>query len=354
MPLASVLLCLITGEIAVRVYHLLRFDISVIDGRPRHQSSNRFSSITLDDRLGWRATENYRFEGTKRSSDGAEYPVRVSQDANGFRMFGDAFSGKPKIFVIGDSFTQAVDASDDKTYYAVIKQSLDIEVFAYGAGGYGSLQEYMIFDRYFDVIKPDLVLWQYSTNDFVNNSPELEAASRINNNGMVRPYLHNNQIQYVLPQKHAKEIRLFSLRYCRLCYITLSRLDKLRAAQSLHTVERETFAGGPSHSMFLHSLQVTDKIMEMVRRRAGSTPIVAFIVGTGFPCGPEYEEGLKEISSRHNIILLDGVERAVLTAEKAAATVRAADGSHWNELGHRIAGEAIVQALRSAGVLGSR
>jgi hypothetical protein len=101
---------------------------------------------------------------------------------------GDVASDKPRVFVIGDSFTQAPeDASDGKTYYSDLKK-LGLEVFAYGGSGYGSLQEFMILDRYYNVVKPDLIVWQYSTNDVVNNSPELETASRVNNNGMVRPY----------------------------------------------------------------------------------------------------------------------------------------------------------------------
>jgi hypothetical protein len=209
LPFASIFLFVGAGEIALRFYHLWWFDISIIDGQPRHQSSRSFSPITLDDQLGWRTTENYRFEGTKHSSDGIQYPARVSQDENGFRMSGNVSSNKPKIFVIGDSFTQAVDASDDKTYYAIVKQLLDVEIFAYGAGGYGSLQEFLIFDKYFDLVKPDIVLWQYSMNDIINNSPELEAASRINNNGMVRPYLWNDQIQYILPKNSQRRSGYF-------------------------------------------------------------------------------------------------------------------------------------------------
>lgn len=344
---------MLVAELVIRFYHFVRFDISIIDGQPRHDTNRGFSSMTLDDLLGWRATENYRFDGTKTSADGTSYPVRISSDANGFRMFGNLSSGRPKLLVIGDSFTQAVEVSDDKTYFAIIRGLFDIEVFAYGGGGYGSLQEYMILNRYFDLIKPDLVLWQYSTNDFINNSPELEAASRINNNGLVRPYLWPDEIQYILP-KRLPEVRAFSIRYCRFCYVILNRLDKLHAQMPLETVEMETHIGGSAYCMFLQSLKVTDKIMEMVRGRAGSIPIIAFVVGTGFPYGSEYEGGFTEISRHHNIILLDGIDHAVREAEKAGKIARSADRSHWNDLGHRIAGQALADSLRDSGVLSSR
>jgi hypothetical protein len=91
--------------------------------------------------------------------------------------------------------------------------------------------------------------------------------------------------------------------------------------------------------------------MEQVRTRAGSVPIVGFIVGTGHPYGAEYDEGLKTISGRHSIILFDDIDRAVLNAQHKEAIVRAADGAHWNELGHRIAGEAIVADFKKACLL---
>jgi hypothetical protein len=315
--------------------------MSMVDGQFRTKSNRAFPFV-LDDQLGWRATENYRFEGTKFSSDGTEYRAIVSQDDNGFRMFGDLSSAKLRVFVIGDSFTQAVAASDDKTYHAVVKQLLDLEVFAYGVGGYGSLQQFMILDKYFDIIKPDMVLWQFSTNDFINNSPALETASRINNNGMVRPYLVNNQIQYILPKNFAAKLRLFSLKFCRFCYLISSRLDRLEAMTPFQTVETETFVGGPSHSMFLDSLRASDKIMGMVRKRAGSIPIFAFIVG------------INEIALHHKISVLKDIDRTVLDAQKAGAHVMERDGSHWNELGHRIAGEALASYLRSTSALSSR
>ncbi len=188
-------------ECGIRLYHYLRWDISIVDGHALTQSRPTFSSITLDEKLGWRATENYHFDGIKRNFDGTEYHATVSQDSNGFRLFGNVSSGKPRIFVIGDSFTQATDVSDDKTYYAVLDRVLDVEVFGYGVGGYGSLQEFLQFEKYLDLVKPNLIVWQYSTDDLINNSSALESESSINSNGMVRSYLKNDQIEYVLPRK---------------------------------------------------------------------------------------------------------------------------------------------------------
>jgi hypothetical protein len=258
-------------------------------------------------------------------------------------MFGDLKSSDSRVFVVGDSFTQAVQVSDDKTYYAPLKTS-GMNVFAYGAGGWGSLQEFMILDKYFDVIKPDLIIWQFSMNDLINNSPELEKASTHNNNDMVRPYWVEGRIQYILPRTHAASLRLLALKDCRLCYMVLDRLDRLRTMMPLTSVETETSPGKPAHADFQKSAAATNEILAMVRRRTGSTPIVGFMVGADHLYGPEYSESLKKAAESHGVILA-GIEDDVLDAEEHGTVVRAEDNSHWNEAGHRIAGQGLVRFL---------
>jgi len=345
LPFASVLFVMLLGETSVRLWHLWRWNMPILEDGPRPAGGP--TPITLDSELGWRSTENYQFDGTKRDAAGAEYDVEIRQNENGFRMFGDTRSSKPKVFVIGDSFTQANTVSDHKTYYAILKKELDIEVFAYGAGGYGSLQEFMILDRYFDVIKPDLVLWQFATNDLINNSPTLEMASSINNNGLVRPYLVDGQIQYILPREHTRNPRLFALKYCRLCYMLFDRIDRLRAATS-RTVETETSAGKSAHPEFLKSVEVTEAIMDKVVARTGSVSIASFIVyGPGYE---EYQQALEQVSRKHRFVLLPDIKKGTLVA-KEGKTVFAADGSHWNNEGHRLVGKTLAAGFRSACLL---
>jgi hypothetical protein len=339
LPILSLSLLMLTAEMATRLYHLLRWDISLIDGHPREV--NGFSPITWDANLGWRATENYRFDGKRSSSDGTEYAVSVTQDANGFRMFGDLTSGKPRILVIGDSDTQAIEVSDDKTYYAILKQSLDVEVFAYGGRGYGSLQEWMILDKYYDLIKPDLVLWQYSIDDLIDNSSALETASGVNNHGP-RPYWIDGKITY-----QRETDGNLHLHHCRFCRTMISRLEKIAR---IDTVEAETSKGKSTHFELLKSVETTDEIMEMVAKRAHSSPVFTFVTGAGDSRhGPEYEEALAAISRRHNIFHLDQIGNGVVAAEKSGVAVKASDQVHWNELGHRIVGQALANSLPGIG-----
>jgi hypothetical protein len=260
-------------------------------------------------------------------------------------MFGNLRSRKPKVFVIGDSFTQAIQVSDNKSYYAIVRDELDVEMFAYGAGGYGTFQEYQILDRYFDLVKPDLIIWQYCTNDFINNDPDLEKASRLNNNGLRRPYWVDGRIEYIMPKYRFVRIREFAQAYSRFLYFILSRLDKLRAIDTVATVESEIQKQGFNHTGFLRSIQVTDDLMRQVRSQVGGVPIVAFGCDTGQP----YTDALREISSHHDIIFFDDVAWAVRKAGERGEDVRASDGGHWNERGHRIAGLVIADHLIEMG-----
>jgi hypothetical protein len=255
-----------------------------------------------------------------------------------------------KLLIIGDSFTQATGVSDEHTYYAYLKAPLGAELFAYGGSGYGSLQEFMVLDKYFDAVKPDLVIWQYAANDFVNNSPEFEIASTLNNNGLRRPYLVNGSIRYILPKNQDRPAREFSLRYCRVCYVLLTRYDRLNAMVDVDPVEFKTAPGESAHEMFMQAVAVTDTIMGMVRKRVGSTPIAGFIVSRGSRWGGEYVDELTNISQRYGIVLFD-IESAVLAAENRGRNVRTEDGSHWNDLGNRLAGQALADALRSSDLM---
>jgi len=157
ITLASIFFILIVGEASLRAYHWLRFvrgNAGNIGKRVEYRSL-----IRLDKKLGWVVPENYSFKGTEKDIWGKTYPVEIKTGRYGFRMFGDVNSGKPKILFIGDSFTNAFTISNDKTYYGIIGEAFPVEIFAYGEGGYGTLQEYMILDEYFDLIKPDIIVW---------------------------------------------------------------------------------------------------------------------------------------------------------------------------------------------------
>jgi len=335
------LLCLLLalGEVAIRSVHLLR------DGIPFFESNagGRVGPITLDSELGWKATEHYQEALVEKTYRGTLYQVRRSQTQYGFRSYGDVNARRPKMLVIGDSFTHATAVSDDRTYHALLSSLLNVEVFAYGAGGYGTLQEFLILDRYLDAIRPDLILWQYCVNDFINNDNELERLSRLNNNGWVRPYWQDGKIQLLSPKESSIQVRDWINRHSRFLYFIITRLDRLQAISTRDTVEVDIEAEGLRHAGFARSVRTTDDLMGQVRTRVGPRPIMAFNCGQSEP----YNQALRDISAHHGITYWDDVASAVQAAADRGEDVYAADGGHWNERGHELAARILATHIHA-------
>ncbi len=324
--LASTVVALIAGELGMRVYLL---------AHP--------ARLRTDEKLGWRCVEGYSSTGDEVDMGGVHHRITYSTNRDGFREFGDLGAARPRILVLGDSYTQAVAVSDGETYHHLVGRALGAEVFAYGAGGYGSLQEWMVLDEWLDRIHPDLVLWQFCTNDFINNDEALEYGSRWDNNGMRRPYLQDDgTVAYALPKPLPWFRRLGET--SKLEYALLLAWDRIGARLG-DTVETEIEREGERHAGFRHSVAVTEKTLELVRKRCGATPLYAFSADGREP----YDGAFREICARTGVERIHGVAEAVRAASARGVCIRAGDRVHWNEEGHRIAAEVIAQALgRSA------
>lgn len=329
----AILCLLLTGEIAIRAYVYL---MSVTD-----QYGGR--SIELSEEYGWLPTKNHQFSVEKIDAAGTRYMVDFKTDSNGFRIYGDPEAkDRKKVLFLGDSFTQAVDVSNSKTYYGILADNMPIEVFSIGGGGYGTLQEYMQLDKYVDEIRPDIVVIQFSSNDFINNSYELEAASNRNNNGMRRPYLTEHGVVYRNPGK-LPVVRDFANKYSRFMYFIIKRIDRLYARGST-SVEDVIAERGVGHPLFRESVAITEQLLERIRARVPSTArIYAFSVDGKRPF---YEE-FRRISESNGIQFIDGIPQALDDAEKNEITTKAADRAHWNEAGHEIAAKVLKKHLDS-------
>jgi lysophospholipase L1-like esterase len=329
LSLVSILIILALGEVACRMFLMWKYGAG--------WSEHAFD-ITIEPELGWVTRSDYVFSGHMKSLDGSSYPAEVTFDKYGFRVFGDPGSSRPKMLVIGDSFTEALHVSNDKIYYAILGDMLDREIFAYGGSGYATLQEYMVLDRYLDEIEPDVILWQFCNNDIKNNTPELEMAS-LENNGLLRPYWVNGQIKYVLPKKNAA-LRKFAIDHSRLLYYIFSRLDRLMPVSN--PVDDEIKTQGFRHEGFIESVRVTEELMGMVKKRARDIPIFAFTVNPEEP----YSEAFKSVSLRNGIPFFDDVGVELAMAKQRGEVINHEDGGHFNETGNRLLAEALFRHFR--------
>ena len=72
----------------------------------------------LDAEFGWLNTENSSTEKVLEDAGGNTYYTKVSTGKYGFKLFGNN-NANTKIFIVGDSFTDATQVSNDKTYWAI-------------------------------------------------------------------------------------------------------------------------------------------------------------------------------------------------------------------------------------------
>ena len=319
-------------EAGLRVYHRV-----TAERRPAVTAE-----IVLDEELGWRATENYSFQGDLQDRDGHWYRADVRTDSRGFRAFGDPSSDGCKILFLGDSFTHAIQVSADDAYYSLVGRALDCDVFAYGVGGYGTLQELMVLRRHLALVSPDVVVLQLCSNDLINNHSGLERASLWNNNGLVRPYWENGHVVYRLARSFPG-LRRFASQSSEFLYFVFSRLDRIAAGNENRTsVEALIAEVGTELPDFAESVAVTGQLLSMVRQAIPpDVPIVTF-------CGddPEPQLGsLKSSSKRAGLIFVDGVPAALRKAEERGICTKAADGGHWSPDGHQAVAGSLVAAL---------
>ena len=340
--IVSFIIIFLCGEITIRIYqYFTYYQPNRNNKASKHNKS--FKVFMPDDILGWRTIENIEFHRQRKDASGQKYTENYHTSTNGFRIYGNPNTpDKIKILFIGDSYTQA-QVSNDKTFFGLLKDTLPIEVFAYGSGGYGTLQEYMILDKYIDIIEPDVVILQFCYNDFINNHYELELRSNINSNSHRRPYLigKGNQIVYKTP-KYLPHIREFANNYSRFLYFIFNRIDKLRS-KYYNSIEYIIEDNGRSNPFFIESIEITNYLFNKIKSRVHEGSLLfSFSVDD---ITPYYEEYIN-ILNKNGIEYIDGVPQALRKAEQNDITVRIADKHHLNEIGNKIVSEILSQHIK--------
>jgi lysophospholipase L1-like esterase len=321
----------IGGEAAIRAHHFIEHILTGNSVRP----------FVLDEEFGWLSAPGFRYEGERLDAAGVNYPVLIQTNEAGFRLFGDSqTTDKRKVLFLGDSFTHAMQVSNDKTYYSILKDRLSLEVFALGVGGYGTLQEYLILDKYIDEIAPDIIVLQFCPNDIINNHYGLEWRSASNNNAMQRPYLTEAGIVYALPKNYSA-IRNFANNYSRFLYFIFSKIDRILVGRG-ESVEDTIDKEGLSYPLFRDSIGITEQLIAKIRKRAPpTTPIVAFSTDNTSLHIDEF----RRMSQNNGIVFLDDISQALASAEQAGVNIRAGDKAHWNNTGHQIVADGLQRYL---------
>lgn len=145
--------------------------------------------------LGWVATPNLILEErVLRDRAGNPYTRDYRTDRLGSRSWGTN-AGAKRVFIVGDSYTQSADVSNERTWSAIFSEITGYDVYACGVGAYGTLQEMLAYARLAERVRPDFLTVQFCTNDFVKNAFGIESES-VPLSQTIRPYLVGGDIFY--------------------------------------------------------------------------------------------------------------------------------------------------------------
>ena len=317
-------LILICGEIVVRI---------LVKPTPY------FKKATLDKDLGWRTKADFSENYQAQEQGGRKYDVAYTTTKNGFRAWGDTQSSNPSIFIIGDSYTQAVEVSSGRTYSDLIKDSLEVEIFAYGQAGYGTLQQLMILEEYIQEINPALVILQFCSNDYIDNHVELEKNSGYKV-GEQRPYLNEaGELYYSRPfpkwqllvdkSKFLKTLR--------------QKLQTLSSKENI-TVQKYINDQGSAFAPYKTAINITAEVMRRIKAlvEKNNTKLLVFSADHYDPYVKDFRSTCKSLTLPYT----DAPNKALLSKEGQGIKVRTSDGYHWNEFGHQLVAQALVTPIK--------
>lgn len=320
---------------------LLLFIVLIGEGLMRgvvYMKSKKYPTRTTvaDKDWGHRSLENFDWNGIVTDASGKVYNLKYSTDDRGFRAFGDVNSNKKKVFFIGDSFTQAIEASDGRTYFDHLGDSLNLEIFAYGCRGFSTLQELMVLEKYLPEIQPDAVVVQFCSNDFINNHHGLEQNSLYNNNRRRRPYLlENDSIAFNVPAKIGWDWLNERSLFFQFLFTRLERFINSQAPEDAHS-EYNLKEKGIAFEPFSESVKRTEKLLKSFQEKL--SPKIKFLI---FPTHDDYPyfDAIGDLCHELEIPFVGHLPQEITISDEKGMNTRALDGAHWNELGHKIAAQ---------------
>lgn len=309
----------------------------------------------IDPELGWKPAPGLVREGTAIDALRRPSKFRMTQNADGFRLASDIATTKPRVFVLGDSYTQSDDIDDSKFYPALLAARIpDAAFWAFGCSGYGTFQQWMILQKHAATIKPDVLLLQMSSNDVVNNLLELEDAMPFLATPGPRPYLMDDGSTKFHFASREKGLRRYSKAWGSL----LDRYDKI-----VHKSERWTpgqvrqYGTGRNPANFDELLEkATAKTAELLKRMQSTIGPDAKLIAFYDEDVPPLSDALKRACKLANVELIDTIGPAMMAEEgrQGKFVYRTIDKWHWNDAGHAVVADLLEAPVREALHFGSK
>ena len=129
-------------------------------------TDERNLAYNFDEYLGW-----FPKAGFRGQLQGAQTTL-ISNNVDGFRDHEYDLKTKPRIVFLGDSFVWGYDVDFGRRFTEILQDRLPAyEIMNWGISGYGTDQEYLLLEKYFERFKPDIVVLVFNgANDRQDNS----------------------------------------------------------------------------------------------------------------------------------------------------------------------------------------
>ncbi len=323
MPIVSILACFLMLEIGLRAHGWAL-------------GSNRgVYPLVPDARLDWRPLE-VRMTKKKLHFVGHD-PIYYFTDHRGFRGFPTKHNpDKQTLLVIGDSYTQGLDVNQTEIYYESFKEKYN--VYAFGAAGYGTYQEYLSLKLFLNDLKPDLVLIQFCSNDIINNSYQLTKLDSQNAVNFDRRFFINNR--EIRHSELSSKFKLYQmLKFFRSADFFVSNFYKIKARLDSKTLEVKITDGSIDLEFVkkeaVHTIEIFKKIIGLV----GLEKIRIFNVSGASPLRDIYDIFTAELG-------LKKLDEPIIKKLYKTSGIFAKDGSHFNKKGHKILGSGLMLKLQ--------
>lgn len=333
----------------VFTFLFLAASVVLVDVLYFNPHDQKLSPYEYDEVMGWLPKRDFSRHIPQKDLAGHKYDAFLRMNHDRFRAYGDPNSKNTKILVLGDSYTGDPFTGNDEMYFNVLKSVLkqkygkDVEIFAIGGGGYGTLQEYLLVKDYIKKIKPDLFILQFSDNDFNNNLYEWEKLGIVKNQSCFRPYysvatgkiFHEQSAfarWYRFSFNHSYFFRRLAIIFQRLQY-------KYYNGYSRPLTKEET------QKFHVGSYQVTKKLLELLRNEF-SPETKLFIM-----LDPTDDKDLNDLQVKlaketgYVGLAAPVADLNQYEVKHKDAVLRHADGGHLDILGNRILGEDLAAAL---------
>lgn len=331
------------------------------------------------------------------ATEGAENFARIS--SQGLRDREHERQKPPNTFriaVLGDSFAEAFQVPVEKTFWAVLERDLSacpslngnrVETINFGVSGYGTAQELQMLRHRVWAYSPDVVLLAFFTgNDIQDNS-------RILAKDPYRPYFVHKDGNLVIDDSFQNAPGFRSqynpLRMSLSWALSHSRLLQIMAAARSYVSQRnvdgvkstemgleDAIYRDPIDPAWREAWLVTEDLITMMRDEVTARGVQFFIVtltnsvqvdpdlalrqelmgrlGVKNLFYPDYR--IHELGERKRIPVLTLAPAFLKYAEEHKVTLHGLRGNHqghWNQEGHRLAGEMIAQELCADGLASS-